>query len=125
VSQHAVQIGLLMMAACVAAPPSGSESGSPPATPSATAPAGAERRQLLPFAITFEPPLAEPGMLSVSHESGWTSHAVAPPSGVVLQLPEGPASLSLRVGAKQFERTIKVAAANGSDDSSCVWMLPR
>jgi len=94
-------------------------------TPSAPTTHAAEQRQLLPFAITFEPPLAAPGMLSVSHESGWTFQAVAPPSGMDLHIPEGPASLHLRAGDQQYERTIKVSAATGGAVQGCVWTLAR
>jgi hypothetical protein len=81
--------------------------------------------QLFPVAIVFEPALAATGTLSVRHESGWAVEVEAPPSGVDLAIPEGPASLLLVVGGRQFERTLKVAPGSDGNASSCVWRLPQ
>ena len=84
----------------------------------------AAQHQLFPVEIVFEPALSAPGTLSIRHESGWTIEVAAPASGVELQVPEGPASLRLVVGERQFERTLKVTPGSGGDASSCVWSLP-
>ncbi|MFT4514395.1 MAG: hypothetical protein ACI89X_004416 [Planctomycetota bacterium] len=81
------------------------------------------QEQLFPVAIVFEPALSMQGTLSVRHESGWSVEVIAPPSGVDLAVPEGPASLLLVVGEHQFERTLKVAARSDGNASSCVWRL--
>ncbi len=81
--------------------------------------------QLLPVTIVFEPALAMTGTLSVRHESGWVVKINAPPSGVDLAMPEGPASLLLVVGERQFERTLKVAHGSDGNALSCVWRLPQ
>lgn len=82
------------------------------------------QEQLFPVAIVFEPALLKVGTLSVRHESGWSVELQAPPSGVDLAMPEGPASLLLVVGEHRFERTLKVAPSSDGNASSCVWRLP-
>lgn len=82
-------------------------------------------KQLFPVAIVFEPALSKAGTLSVRHESGWVVELQAPPSGVDLAMPEGPASLLLVVGGQRFERTLKVASRSDGSASSCVWHLPQ
>ena len=64
---------------------------------------------LLRMTIVFEPPLAEPAHLVVSHESGWRWRGEVAPSGVELDLPPGPASLLLEVGEQLSERVVRVA----------------
>jgi hypothetical protein len=81
--------------------------------------------QLFPVAIVFDPALAMAGTLSVRHESGWAVKIAAPPSGVDLAMPEGPASLQLIVGGHQFERTLKVSRGSDGSALSCVWQLPQ
>lgn len=80
--------------------------------------------ELFPVAIEFKPALAMAGTLSVRHESGWAVKITAPPSGVDLAMPEGPASLQLIVGGRQFELTLKVSSGSDGNAMSCVWPLP-
>ena len=98
-------------------------------SPGSTASTGTEpavaQQQLFPVTIVFEPALSATGTLSVRHESGWAVEVAAPPSGVDLAVPEGPASLLLVVGARQFERTLKVAPRSDGNASSCVWRMPQ
>lgn len=98
-------------------------------SPGSTASTGTEpavaQQQLFPVTIVFEPALSVTGTLSVRHESGWAVEVAAPPSGVDLAVPEGPASLLLVVGARQFERTLKVAPRSDGNASSCVWRMPQ
>lgn len=73
-------------------------------------PAGASvPRSLFATSIQFEPALPGPGALSIAHESGWSLACAAPPSGVDVRMPEGPANLILRIGEQVYERTVKVA----------------
>ena len=85
---------------------------------------------LFPVAIVFEPALPAVGELAVSHESGWSFAGSAAPSGVTLAMPEGPANLTLQVGAKRYHHSIKVggntlaeSAANSGGAQVCVWQL--
>ena len=64
--------------------------------------------------IVFEPPLSARGRLSVRHESGYSIDVDAPPSGVDLTLPAGPASLRLEVAGRAAERIVNVSPALGS-----------
>ena len=122
----------LLQAGCVISESCGENSGgqnraaaSPGSSASpGTGPAVAQQ-QLFPVTVVFEPALSATGTLSVRHESGWAVEVAAPPSGVDLAVPEGPASLLLVVGARQFERTLKVAPRSDGDASSCVWRLPQ
>lgn len=83
-------------------------------------PPASEQPQLCDFAIVFEPALPRSGKLVVAHESGWTIELEVAPSGVDLRLPEGPASLTLLVGAQRYERTCKASLA---EPGSLRWQL--
>jgi len=69
--------------------------------------------------LAFEPPLADPGLLTVDHESGAREQVHTARSGVDLWLPPGPASLRLESGGKVWERPLVVGA-----DREVVWTLP-
>ncbi len=65
----------------------------------------------LTFYLPFEPALAEPGRLSVQHESGLELQVEAERTGVELRLPPGPAALRLVAGAQVWEQPIVVRRA--------------
>ena len=83
------------------------------------------RERLVPVALVFEPALPVQGRLTVRHESGWSTEVDAPPAGVDLALPEGPASLLLEVGERRFERTLKAPAGTSDSVVECIWRLPQ
>jgi hypothetical protein len=74
-------------------------------------------RDMVPVEIAFDPPLNGRGDLTVLHESGWEFDGMVPPTGLSLEMPEGPASLRLFVGGQVAVRQIKI----GPQGLRCVW----
>lgn len=68
----------------------------------------------VPVRIHFEPPLPEAGELVVEHESGERQRVSAPPSGVDLTLPVGPATARLEHGGELFTTTLRVPPEGGT-----------
>ncbi len=101
---RATAAGLLLalLAAC-AAPPA----GEPPVAGAAAdaAPIAAER---LPVRVEFEPALRAPGELRYACESGFVGVVAAPPTGVDLRLPSGPATLVLVADGATRELAVTV-----------------
>ena len=98
---------VLLVAACAGGP--GADQGGSEAPP----------RSSYAVSVWFEPALPGPGDLAISHESGWGMRCVAPPSGVSLNMPEGPANLTLVLGQETYEHAVKVA--RGANDFVWHW----
>ncbi|MBL8732053.1 MAG: hypothetical protein JNN13_06760 [Planctomycetes bacterium] len=84
----------LLVAACGAAPPAPDQG----------------RRQLVPLRITFEPPLAAPGLLQVHDESGGERRLPTRCSGVDLEILPGPVLLQLSVEGQQHSLAARIAS---------------
>ena len=95
---------LLALAACAGVPPA----------PGPPAPAARVR-----ICLVFEPPLDEPGWLTVDHEAGAREQVATQRSGVDVWLPPGPASLRLAAGGKVWQRPLVV----GASGAEVVWHL--
>lgn len=90
--------------ACACAAPEASSAGSASAAPGLAV--VAER---LPVRVEFEPPLRAPGEVRYACESGFGGVVAAPPSGVDLRLPSGPATLTLVADGATRELALAVA----------------
>ncbi len=54
--------------------------------------------------IEFDPPLREPGKLSIKHESGFESTVTTGRTGMALDVPPGPLALRLAADGGLWER---------------------
>lgn len=54
--------------------------------------------------IEFDPPLREPGRLSIKHESGFESVVTTGRTGLALNVPPGPLALRLEADGGLWER---------------------
>jgi hypothetical protein len=94
----------VLLAGC-AAPAAGAVDGAGPRA----APAAPDAAERLPVRVEFEPPLRAPGELRYACESGFAGVVAAPPTGVDLRLPSGPATFTLVADGATRELAVAVA----------------
>lgn len=96
-------LAFALLVAC-AAPPAEARAGDGPA-----AGAASDTAQRLPVRVEFEPALRAPGEVRFACESGFVGVVAAPPTGVDLRLPPGPATLVLVADGADRELAVTVA----------------
>lgn len=58
--------------------------------------------------VVFEPPLPEPGRLTITHESGYAWSGAVGRTGASVLVPQGPCSLRLECGGRSRDAVVRI-----------------